>query len=106
VYEEISPAEFLERQTGVELWQLLDVREDWELRIASVAGSIDIPMREIPLRMEELDRRRGVAVLCHSGIRSAAVASYLAQAGFSPVANVTGGIDAWSSDVDDRIPRY
>ena len=107
MYEEISPAEFVERSGAAELWQLLDVREDWELQIARVNGSVDIPMREIPSRMRELDPNRGVAVLCHSGIRSAAVASYLAQAGgFPAVANVTGGIDAWSIQVDKTIPRY
>ena len=107
MYEEISPADFIERQGEAELWQLLDVREDWERQIARVHGSIDIPMREIPSRINELDPERGVAVLCHSGIRSAAVASYLAQAGeFPAVANVAGGIDAWSVDVDRGIPRY
>lgn len=107
MYEEISPAEFIERQDKAELWQLLDVREHWERDIARVDGSIDIPMREIPSRIHELDSGRGVAVLCHSGIRSAAVASYLARAGgFPAVANVSGGIDAWSIDVDTGIPRY
>lgn len=106
MYEEISPAEVIERQTGSEPWQVLDVREPWERQIASIDGSIDIPMRDLPGRIDELDRAAGVAVLCHSGIRSAQVAGYLASQGFARVANVTGGIDAWSTEVDPQIPRY
>ena len=47
-----------------------------------------------------------VAVMCHSGVRSAAVARYLVANGFEPVANIAGGIDAWSLEVDDAIARY
>jgi rhodanese-related sulfurtransferase len=45
-------------------------------------------------------------VLCHHGGRSMQVAMFLAQHGFERVANVAGGIDAWSRDVDPSVPRY
>jgi len=106
MFDDMSPAEFARRRDAGELWQLLDVRERWETVTASVSGSILIPMGEIVARHGELDMSTPLAVLCHSGIRSASVAGYLARAGFSRVVNIAGGIDAWSLSVDNGIPRY
>ena len=106
MYEDLTPEEFVARRSDNELWQLLDVREPWELEIARVEGSLDIPMGEVPERIDEIDRNRPVAVLCHGGVRSARVASYLTQQGLQQVANIAGGIDAWSTSVDETIPRY
>ncbi len=105
--EDITPSEFVRRRDSGELWALLDVREAWEIDIACIEQTIDIPMAEIPARLAELDASQAVAVLCHAGgRRSAQVANYLAQTGFDRIANIVGGIDAWSSDIDDSIPRY
>lgn len=102
----LTPAEYLERARDGESWQLLDVREPWELAIARVAEAVAMPMAEVPERIADLDRGDSVAVLCHSGVRSATVAGWLLQQGFESVANIEGGIDAWSVDVDASIPRY
>lgn len=104
--EDITPSEFERICESGELWQLLDVREAWETEIARIDRTINIPMSEVPARVAELDASQPVAVLCHSGGRSAQVANYLSQSGFDRVANISGGIDAWSSDVDESIPRY
>lgn len=104
--EDIAPEEFVRRRESGELWQLLDVRETWEIETAGIDNTINIPMAEIPARIAELDASQAIAVLCHSGGRSARVADYLAQSGFERVANVVGGIDAWSVNVDSSIPRY
>ena len=104
--EDISPVEFLHRRDAGELWQLLDVREQWEIDTAGVGGTINIPMGEISQRYAELDTATPIAVMCHSGGRSAKVAGYLASAGFAQVANIAGGIDAWSQTIDESIPRY
>lgn len=89
---------------------LLDVREPWELRTASVPPAefdvVAIPMNEIPGRLAELPQDRPIACLCHHGARSLRVAMFLAQQGFGEVANVAGGIDAWSQERDPGIPRY
>ena len=90
---------------------LLDVREPGELRAASVAPGegyelVTIPMNELPARLAELDPQRPVACLCHHGNRSQRVAMFLAGNGFARVANVAGGIDAWSLEVDSTVPRY
>ncbi|GAA4334195.1 rhodanese-like domain-containing protein [Variovorax defluvii] len=89
---------------------LLDVREPWELQTASVAPQgfalVAIPMNEIPARLAELDPARRIACMCHHGARSQRVALFLEQNGFAEVANVAGGIDAWSVQHDPSVPRY
>ena len=104
--EELTPAEYLRRLESGELWQLVDVREPWEIETARLDKTINIPMRDVPSRHTELDPARPVAVICHTGGRSARVAGYLAAVGFPRVANIAGGIEAWSRDVDPSIPRY
>jgi rhodanese-related sulfurtransferase len=90
--------------------QVLDVREPWELQTASVPANgfelVPIPMNEVPARLAELDPARPVACLCHHGARSLRVAAFLEQNGFEQVANITGGIDAWSLESDPTVPRY
>ena len=104
--ENISPTEFAALRDADESWQLLDVREPWEIEIASVPQSIRIPMADIPSRQTELEAAQPIAVLCHSGGRSAKVADFLATQGFSQVANIDGGIDAWAQELDDSLARY
>jgi rhodanese-related sulfurtransferase len=106
---ELNPTEFSQRwpdhARGSDV-VLLDVREPAELEMASVASALHIPMREIPARLTELDRDAALVVMCHSGGRSRRVAEYLLANGFSNVFNLSGGIDAWSTQLDSRVPRY
>lgn len=106
---ELTPNEFRERWPLDETDDaplLLDVREAEELAIAAVAGVVHIPMGEIPSRLAELDRDRHIVCMCHGGMRSRRVAEFLAANGYERVFNLSGGIDAWSQQVDPGIPRY
>ncbi len=85
---------------------LLDVREPFEREFARIEPSIHIPMQEVPSRLGEIGRDRQVVVYCHSGGRSAMVAGFLENHGFAGAANLVGGIDAWSRQVDPAVPRY
>src|SRR4051812_406281 len=89
---------------------VLDVREPLEVRTASVTPAgfelLQIPMNEIPGRLGQLDPGRAVACLCHHGARSMRVAMFLQAQGFEAVANIAGGIDAWSQELDPSVPRY
>lgn len=85
---------------------LLDVREPWELATARLPGSLDIPMGEIPARLDELARDRHLIVMCHHGMRSLQVTMFLKHQGFQSVSNLAGGIDAWAREVDPSIPTY
>jgi rhodanese-related sulfurtransferase len=102
---EITPAEFLARRNQGEDLTLLDVREEWELGVASVPNVVHIPMGEIASRIGELDSNKETVVLCRSGRRSLEVAKYLQRNGFRAI-NLAGGILAWSRDVDATIPTY
>lgn len=85
---------------------LLDVREPDERAAATIAPSLHIPMQEVPGRTAELPRDREIVVYCHTGVRSMMVAGFLEGQGFDRVANLHGGIDAWSLTVDPKVPRY
>lgn len=102
---EISPAEFVSRRDRGDKLTLLDVREGWELDVASVPDVQHIPMGEVADRIGEIARDREVVVMCRSGRRSLEVAKYLQQNGFNAV-NLAGGVLAWSRDVDATIPAY
>jgi rhodanese-related sulfurtransferase len=102
---EIDPTELKRRLNKGDKPLILDVREPWEIATASIAGTVNIPMGEIPSRLAELDPDRELIVMCHHGVRSAQVAMYLSRNGFAKVLNLAGGIDDWS-EVDPSVPRY
>ena len=102
---QISVKELKQRMDAGEDLQLIDVREPWEAQIAQIGGKL-IPQNDVPNRLGELDRGREVVVHCKSGGRSQKIAEYLQQQGFPQVANVAGGILAWSSEIDPSVPKY
>src|SRR5690606_40548454 len=79
---------------------VLDVREPWELAVASLPDAIAIPMRSVPAELGRLDPQRTTICVCHHGGRSLQVALFLEQQGFRDVINLDGGIHAWSEQVD------
>ena len=103
---EISAAELKARRDRGEKPVVLDVREAWELQLASIPDVVHVPMNELPARLAELTRDAETIVMCHLGGRSMRVAHYLAGQGFTNVANLSGGIAAWSETVDATVPRY
>ena len=87
--------------------KLIDVRETWEYQTAHIEGSILMPMGEVPARAhQELDPDDRLLILCHHGARSLSVTNWLRQQGFDAAQSIAGGIEAWSSSVDPKIPRY
>jgi rhodanese-related sulfurtransferase len=85
---------------------LLDVREPWEYQICHLDGAMLLPMRDIPAACGQLDAEREIIVICHHGVRSRSVASYLEREGFGNVVNLNGGVAAWARDVDPGMPVY
>jgi adenylyltransferase/sulfurtransferase len=102
---EILVTELADRVEDGEDVQLVDVRQPWEAELASLPGSLLIPLRQLPDRLGELDRARPVITYCHVGQRSADAAAFLRQEGFR-ARSLAGGIDAWSRVVDPEVPRY
>ena len=84
---------------------ILDVREPHEYQICNLGGYL-IPLGDLPKRVSELDSSREIVVHCKMGGRSAKAVSFLKQAGFAKVHNLTGGITAWAERVDPKMPKY
>lgn len=102
----VSPRELQQRLEAGDALQLLDVREPWEWGIARLPGAVLVPMSRLPEALGALDPSRATVVYCHHGSRSLAAATLLAAAGFVRVANLEGGIDRWSVEVDAALARY
>jgi len=105
---EISCQQVAAKLASGEPFLLLDCRETDEHTLAAVPQAKLMPMSEITARVGELDddRERPIVVMCHHGMRSAQVASWLAGQGFTSVSSMAGGIDRWSVEIDPAIPRY
>lgn len=85
---------------------LLDVREPWEFQACRIEGSRLMPMRSVPLHVDDLDDDAETVVICHHGVRSYQVAMFLERQGFERVYNLTGGVAAWAREIDPAMPTY
>ncbi len=104
---EITPEEVKAMQGQGAAFTLLDVREPWEFEASHLNGAKLIPMGDLPSRAhQELDPEDHIVVICHHGIRSMNVTAWLRQQGFEKAQSMRGGIDAWSRQVDEKVPIY
>lgn len=103
---EITPTEVKVRLDRGDNFQFIDVREPHEHQICRIDAATLIPLGDLPRRLAELSREAEVVVHCKSGIRSAKAADLLRENGFRRVANMRGGILAWSDTVDPSVPKY
>ena len=102
---QITVKELKRRIDAGEDVQLIDVREPYEYQIAQIGGKL-IPQNDVPQRLAEIDRDREVVVHCRSGARSQKIAEFLKQSGYAKVANLAGGILAWSDEIDPKVQKY
>jgi adenylyltransferase/sulfurtransferase len=102
---QISVTEFKSEQDSGQDIYLLDVREPHEYQIANIGGHL-IPLGDLPNRIGELDSSREIVVHCKMGGRSQKAAEFLQSAGFRKIRNLAGGIQAWSEQIDPRVPKY
>ena len=85
---------------------ILDVREKWEYDICHIENSVHIPMGQITEKKDDLNHSDVIIVVCHHGVRSRMVAKYLDANGFIDIINLSGGIDAWSNEIDPSMTKY
>lgn len=104
--QDLTPRQVAERLCEPAPPLLVDVREPWEHQTAAIVGACHIPLGELSSRVDELSAGRTIVLYCHHGGRSMEAARWLTSRGFSQVANMQGGIDAWSRTVDPTVPRY
>jgi monothiol glutaredoxin len=101
----LTPAELQKMLTAKVPLRLLDVRTERERTVARIAG--DEWIEELArTELNSLSKDTMLVVYCHHGTRSHAAAEQLVASGFRNVWNLSGGIDAWSRQVDPSVARY
>jgi|KBSMisStaDraftv2_1062788.scaffolds.fasta_scaffold36127_3 adenylyltransferase/sulfurtransferase len=103
---EISAGDLKKRLDRGDVLTIVDVREPNEYQINKIAGSVLIPLGDIPRRYVELDPSEEYVMQCKVGARSAKAADFLRSKGFKKVLNLTGGIISWIDQVDPSQPKY
>ncbi len=103
---EITPIDLKAALDGPIPPMLIDVREAFEIEIASIDPHVAIPIGQIVERLAELDRNTELVIVCHSGMRSAQVTAFLCRQGYERVRNLAGGVDRWALEVDPTMRRY
>jgi rhodanese-related sulfurtransferase len=94
VVSEIEARDLMARYRSDAAPRLLDCREPFEWAQVCIPGSLHIPMNDIPVRLEELDREAEWVVVCAHGNRSVAVAGFLLQHGLR-ASSLAGGVTDW-----------
>jgi len=104
----ITPTELAQRLQSETPPCLLDVRHPGEHEFVALPNSKLIPLPDLGERVDEIKdwMDRDIVVYCHHGIRSAHAIGFLRAIGFQRLANLSGGIDRWSQEVQPDMPRY
>jgi len=103
---EITAVELKQRLDRGDKLKIVDVREPNEYQINKIAGSVLIPLGDVPKRYNELDPEDEIVVQCKMGGRSAKAADFLRSVGFKKILNLKGGILDWIDKVDPTQPKY
>jgi NADPH-dependent 2,4-dienoyl-CoA reductase/sulfur reductase-like enzyme/rhodanese-related sulfurtransferase len=103
--EGIEASEVREKlQTSKESFQVLDVREEEEVKTKRIPNTIWVPYGELKKRLGELDKGKEIAVHCESGLRSYKACLKLQHEGFKNVRNIDGGMLCWCYDLESDPP--
>jgi rhodanese-related sulfurtransferase len=104
--KEVTVKELKKMFDSKEDFQLIDIREDYEVEIATLGGE-HIPMGDVMSQTERIAKGKKVVIHCRSGKRSAAVIQALeTQMGFTNLYNLQGGILAYADQVDSGLTKY
>ncbi len=87
-------------------YQLIDIREDHELKICSIGG-LHINMYTVTDNINKISRNKKVIIYCRSGKRSAAIVKLLENNfQFDNIYNLDGGIMKWRDEIDLSLTQY
>jgi rhodanese-related sulfurtransferase len=95
--EEITANQLQAKLSNGEILNIIDVREVDEVSEGKIRGAVNIPLGDLELRLNELNKKEDYIVICRSGGRSFTAARLLENNGFT-VTNVSGGMLEWSGD--------
>jgi rhodanese-related sulfurtransferase len=105
--DNITPQELKDKMDREEKIRLIDVREEDEWDTCHIEGAEWMPLSQFAQdALGCLDADEEIVLYCHHGGRSAKAQKFLEDQGYEKVMNLTGGIDAWSMEVDPSVPRY
>ena len=104
--EETTPLELAAKLARHDDFDLIDVREPHEWKIAHIEGARLIPMGQVEEELDTLDPEREIVVMCRSGVRSGQVVRAMQAVGYKRVKNLAGGILRWSDEVDPTVRKY
>ncbi|MDG4656937.1 rhodanese-like domain-containing protein [Ectobacillus antri] len=76
--------------------QYIDVRTPGEFKVNSIRGFQNIPLQQLPNKLDGLSKEKEIIVICQSGMRSSKACRLLKKQGFQNITNVKGGMSAWS----------
>ncbi len=102
----ISATELKARLDSGEVIDVIDVREDWELKIMQLPFARQIRMIEVLTRLDDISRERPTILICRTGSRSGRTIEMLMTRGYTNLLNLDGGILAWAHEVDPTMPQF
>lgn len=98
--KEVSVTELKDLLDAGADFQLIDVREDYEVETSNLGGEW-IPLAELPQSIDKISKSRQVIIHCRSGGRSGNAVQWLEKNhGFTNLYNLKGGITAWAREID------
>ena len=103
---DITPSELQQKLKASIPLKLVDVREPHELEISHIDGTVTIPLGQLASRLDELDPKDEIVVICKAGVRSTRALHILLGAGFRNLHNLKGGLNAWVREIDPTQPVY
>lgn len=104
VASRLTARTFGERAAAMPDLQIVDVRNPGEADVGMVPGAVNIPVGQLPRRIDELEPTRPTVVYCAGGYRSSVAASLLRNRGFTDVSDILGGYRAWADIAETTSP--
>ncbi|MCO7176538.1 rhodanese-like domain-containing protein [Sporolactobacillus kofuensis] len=99
MFEEILPQEVESLRLQGKVASIIDVREADEYESGHIPGAVNISVNHIEEKLNLIDKDKEYILVCHSGGRSSYASEVMADHGFK-VKNMTGGMLAWTGEVD------
>ncbi|WP_243385993.1 rhodanese-like domain-containing protein [Bacillus kexueae] len=96
--KEITPEELQQKLENGEKLALIDVREEEEVQEGMIKEADHIPMGQIPMVLDQLEKDKEYIFICRSGRRSENVCLYLQDQGYDKVVNMVGGMLEWKGE--------
>ena len=102
----ISPVDLKKMIDNKDDFQLIDIRDDYEIDICCIGGD-KINMYSIPDNIDKINKESKVVIYCRTGIRSSNIVSMLENNfSFKNIYNLEGGIMKWREDLDEKLKAY